>query len=103
MSKQDQQDEVYDRAQRRVADNAHGNQATPDTYDLADDDVARAVYPDPKARHLNQNTDLLAAKRELRAADDKVNADQADADQRADGENVKVNAQAAKGSGTAKK
>jgi hypothetical protein len=57
----------YDRDARRLADNSHGNTVTRDEdyADLEHDDVARATYPDPKARHLNRDSEILAAKREL--------------------------------------
>lgn len=58
-----------DRAARRLADNRQGNTPTGE-YDLADDDVAAATYPDPKARHLNKDSEILAAKRELAALRD---------------------------------
>jgi hypothetical protein len=64
---------TYDRAARRLADNARGNlQAVVDDdsvhYPLRDD-VSRAVYPDPKAAHLKGESPTLALKRELAEQD----------------------------------
>ena len=67
---------TYDRAARRVADNRHGNTPTGD-YQPTDDDVARATYPDPKARHLKiaEGSPILAEKYELAEQDRAASGD----------------------------
>lgn len=62
---------TYDRNARRLADNQHGNTPTGDY--TPGDDIAAAVYPDPKARHLYGETETLQSKRATRAADDAAN------------------------------
>jgi len=71
----------YNRAERRVADNAHGNQPTGD-YNLDEsDDVARATYPDPKTRALkiaSGETAILNDKYTLAETDRAASGDLAD-------------------------
>jgi parvulin-like peptidyl-prolyl isomerase len=71
--------EPYDRHARRLEANrstADADAADPNDRLGADDQVARATYPDPKARHiaLTEGSEVLDEKREL-AADVSTNVD----------------------------
>lgn len=61
---------TYSRQARRLADNAHGNGRHSGPWNPGDD-IARAVYPDPKAAQLNGESAKVREARELaQPADD---------------------------------
>jgi hypothetical protein len=70
--------EPYDRHARRLEANRSTDADAADPNDRlgADDQVARATYPDPKARHiaLTEGSEVLDEKRKL-AADASTNVD----------------------------
>lgn len=65
----------YDRAQRRLEDNRHRGTTTGDY--TPGDDIATAVYPDPKARTLYGESETLQGKRAIHQPDDATQAAEA--------------------------
>lgn len=65
---------TYNRATRRVADNAHGNTRHTGPWNPGDN-IQRAVYPDPKAAHLMGESAKVQEARALAAPADEPETD----------------------------